>query len=75
MSASTAPKIEEKESAKKLNLPKPFTGKRQELKKFLQDVRLYLLANRKIYVTDEDKITFALSFSSKKEMQRLGKSK
>ena len=60
--ASTAPKVEKEGSAKKLNLPKPFTGKRHELKKFLQDVLLFLLVNKKIYETDEDRIVFALSF-------------
>ena len=60
--ASTAPKVEKEGSAKKLNLPKPFTGKRNELKKFLQDVLLFLLVNKKIYETDEDRIVFALSF-------------
>ena len=33
----------------KLNHPKPFTGKREDLKKFLQDVKLYLHVNDKIY--------------------------
>ena len=32
----------------KLNHPKPFTGKREDLKKFLQDVKLYLHVNEKI---------------------------
>jgi hypothetical protein len=34
----------------KLNYPKPFTGRREELKKFLQDCDLYLLINEKVYV-------------------------
>ena len=46
----------------KLNQPKPFTGKREELKKFLQDVKLYLHVNEKIYDTDIKKISFTLSF-------------
>ena len=46
----------------KLNQPKPFTGKREDLKKFLQDVRLYLHVNDKIYDNDTKKISFALSF-------------
>ena len=33
----------------KLNQLKPFTGKREELKKFLQDTNLYLLVNNKVY--------------------------
>jgi hypothetical protein len=50
------------EPAKKLNMPKPFTGKRQDYKKFMQDVLLYIRINHKIYETDEDKIIFTLSF-------------
>ena len=46
----------------KLNQLKPFTGKREELKKFLQDTNLYLLVNNKVYDTDIKKIMFALSF-------------
>ena len=46
----------------KLNQPKPFTGKREDLKKFLQDTNLYLLVNSKVYDTDIKKIAFALSF-------------
>jgi hypothetical protein len=49
-------------SLKKMNMPKPFTGKREELKKFLQDVLLYLLVNKTHYETDADKIAFTLSF-------------
>jgi hypothetical protein len=46
----------------KLNPPKAFTGKREDLKKFLQDTSLYLLVNDKVYDTDIKKIAFALSF-------------
>ena len=46
----------------KLNQPKPFTGKWEDLKKFLQDTNLYLLVNNKVYDTDIKKIAFALSF-------------
>ena len=46
----------------KLNPPKLFTGKREDLKKFLQDISLYILVNDKIYNTNTKKITFALSF-------------
>ena len=46
----------------KWNQPKPFTGKREDLKKFLQDTNLYLLVNNKVYDTDVKKIAFALSF-------------
>ena len=40
----------------KLNQPKPFTGKQEDLKKFLQDMNLYLLVNNKVYDTDVKKI-------------------
>ena len=46
----------------KLNHPKPFSGKREDLKKFLQDVKLYLHVNDKIYDHHAKKISFALSF-------------
>ena len=46
----------------KLNQLKPFTRKREDLKKFLQDTNLYLLVNNKVYDTDVKKIAFALSF-------------
>ena len=41
--------IPERKGELKLNQPKPFTGKREDLKKFLQDVRLYLYVNEKVY--------------------------
>ena len=51
----------ERKGELKLNHPKPFTGKREELKKFLQDVKLYLFVNKKIYDHPAKKISFALS--------------
>ena len=45
----------------KLNMPKAFTGKCKELKKFLQNCRLYLQVNRKKYNTDLVKIAFVLA--------------
>ena len=38
--------------AVKLNLPKDFSGKREDLKKFLQQVNLYMDVNEKIYKDD-----------------------
>ena len=38
-----------KETEIKLNMPKAFTGKREELKKFLQNCQLYLQVNKKKY--------------------------
>ena len=46
----------------KLNLPKYFSGKREDLKKFLQQVNLYMDINAKIYQNDMMKIAFILSF-------------
>jgi len=36
----------------KLNPPKPFDGKRENLRKFVQDGELYLTINKKIYDDD-----------------------
>ena len=46
----------------KLNPPKVFTGKWNDLNKFLQDVTLYLSINKEIYDKDKKKIAFMLSF-------------
>jgi hypothetical protein len=46
----------------KLKDPKTFTGKREELGKFLQDTGLYIAVNDKIYDNDIKKITFVLSY-------------
>ena len=62
--AQALPLIEETTKATeiKLNQPKPFTGKQEDLKKFLQDTNLYLLVNNRGYNTNVKKITFTLSF-------------
>ena len=46
----------------RLNLPKDFSGKREDLKKFLQQVNLYMDINTKIYKDNMMKIAFILSF-------------
>ena len=46
----------------KLNLPKDFSSKREDLKKFLQQVNLYMDVNAKIYHNNMTKIAFVLSF-------------
>ena len=46
----------------KINPPKPFSGKRDEFDKFLQDVTLYLELNDKFYNSDKKKIAYTLSF-------------
>ena len=52
----------DKTRAVKLNLPKDFSGKREDLKKFLQQVNLYMDVITKIYKDDMMKIGFILSF-------------
>jgi hypothetical protein len=52
----------DKDTTKKMNMPKPFNGKRTEYKKFIQDVALYLRMNSRIYSSNEEKIIFTLSF-------------
>src|SRR5271156_2256085 len=44
----------------KLNYPKAFSGKREALKKFLQDCKLYPLVNKKTYDNDLTRIAFVL---------------
>jgi len=53
-----------KETKKKLKAPTPFSGKREDLRKFLQEVKIYLLANADAYPDDMDKILFVLSYMS-----------
>jgi hypothetical protein len=45
-----------------LFMPKPFTGKRTELKRFFQDATIYLLVNKEIYNNDQRKVAFVMSF-------------
>ena len=49
---------------KKLKTPTPFSGKREDLRKFLQEIKIYLLANADAYPTDLDKILVVLSYMS-----------
>ena len=50
------------ENKKKLKEPTPFSGKRDDLRKFLQEIKLYLLGNKQHYPEDEDKVLFVLSY-------------
>ena len=50
---------------KKLKTLTPFSGKREDLQKFLQEVKIYLLVNADAYPTDLDKVLFVLSYMSK----------
>ena len=49
---------------KKLKTPPPFYGKREDLRKFLQEIKIYLLANGDAYSTDLDKVLYVLSYMS-----------
>ena len=44
-----------------MNMPKPFTGKRDELKRFMQNCKIYLQINKKKYDTNLAKIGFVLA--------------
>ena len=52
------------ETKKKMKTPTPFNGKRENLKKFLQEVKIYLMANAKVYPDDIDKILFVIAYMS-----------
>ena len=47
-----------KDTEIKMNMPKLFTGKRDELKRFMQNCKIYLQINKKKYDTDLAKIGF-----------------
>lgn len=53
--------------AEKNNKPTPFDGDRRKIKTFIQECRGYLQQNKAIYTTDEDKVSFILSFMNKDE--------
>ena len=57
-----APQMTTKATELKLNQPKPFTGKRNEIDDFLQEVALYLEINDEIYNTNKKKIGYTLTF-------------
>ena len=57
------------ESNKEIGINKPtaFDGSRKKVETFIQECRLYLQVNKKIYATDEAKVAFFLSFMTEKE--------
>jgi Ty3 transposon capsid-like protein/Zinc knuckle len=55
-------KKEDRTGELKLHQPSEFTGKKDDLKYFLQKVRMYLLINKRNYDDDEKKILYALFF-------------
>ena len=63
-SASSATPTASTHIKKKFKTPTPFSGKREDLQKFLQEIKIYLLANGNAYPTDLDKVLFVLSYMS-----------
>ena len=61
---STTPPTAPSKQGKKLKTPTPFSGKREDLRSFLQEVKLYLRGNYQAYPDDEDQILFVLSYMS-----------
>ena len=53
-----------RETKKKMKAPTPFSGKREDLQKFLQEIKIYLLANGDVYPGNMDKVLFVLSYMS-----------
>ena len=54
-----------RETKKKMKAPMPFSGKREDLRKFLQETKIYLLANGDVYPDNIEKVLFVLSYMSK----------
>ena len=42
-------------------MPTSFSGKREDLQNFLQEVKIYLLAISGVYISELDKVLFVLS--------------
>jgi len=53
-----------------INKPTPFNGERKKVETFIQECRMYLQINKKIYTTDAAKVAFFLSFMNDKEALR-----
>ena len=60
----TSPTPTSATTKKKLRPPTPFSGKREDLRKFLQEIKIFLLGNADAYPSDLDKILFVLSYMS-----------
>ena len=66
----TASMVENKGELNKeirINKPTAFDGNRKKVETFIQECRLYLQVNKKIYATYEAKVAFFLSFMTEKE--------
>jgi len=66
------PILPKETSAKEIGINKPtaFNGDRKKVETFIQECRVYLQVNKKIYTTDEAKVAFFLSFMNDKEALR-----
>ena len=53
-----------KDAKRKLKTLTPFSRKREDLRKFLQEIKIYLMVNGDSYPNDLDKILFVLSYMS-----------
>lgn len=53
-----------------INKPTPFNGDRMRVHSFIQECKVYLAINKKVYATDEAKVAFVLSFMTEKEALR-----
>ena len=61
---NTSGTMSSRETKKKMKVPTPFSGKREDLQKFLQEIKIYLLANGDVYPDNIDKVLFVLSYMS-----------
>lgn len=50
-----------------INKPTPFDGDRKKVHSFIQECKVYLAINRRVYSTDEAKVAFVLSYMTEKE--------
>jgi len=50
-----------------INKPTPFNGDRTKVHSFIQECKVYLAINRRVYTTDEAKVAFILSYMTEKE--------
>ena len=66
MASSSTPTASPREI--KLNMPLPFSGKREDLTKFWQNCCVFTSINNKIYSSDKRKIAFILSLLTEEEV-------
>ena len=61
------------ESNKEIGINKPtaFDGSRKKVEMFIQECRLYLQVNKKIYATDEAKVAFFLFFYDRERSSQM----